>query len=48
MLWDGGAFDLAAGLNFEGDIFRDVLRPVLKRIPATEGSTKPVTVTGAR
>src|SRR5258708_39902884 len=32
MLGDGGAFDLAAGLNFEGDIFRDVLRPMLKRI----------------
>ena len=32
MLGDGGAFDIAAGLNFEGDIFRDVLRPVLKRI----------------
>ena len=32
MLGDGNAFDVAAGLNFEGDIFRDVLRPMLKRI----------------
>jgi hypothetical protein len=32
MLGDGNAFDIAAGLDFEGDIFCDVLRPVLKRI----------------
>ena len=32
MLGDCNAFDVAAGLNFEGDIFCDVLRPMLKRI----------------
>jgi hypothetical protein len=32
MLGHGGPFAIAPGLNFEGDIFRDVLRPVLKRI----------------
>src|ERR1700690_1923851 len=32
MLGDGNAFDIAAGLNFEGDIFCDILRPMLKRI----------------
>jgi hypothetical protein len=32
MLGDGDAFDIAAGLNFEGDIRRDVVRPVLKRV----------------
>jgi hypothetical protein len=32
MLGDGNAFDIAAGLNLEGDIFRDVLRSMLKRI----------------
>src|ERR1700693_5524427 len=32
MLGDGNALDIAAGLNFEGDIFCDVLRPMLTRI----------------
>jgi hypothetical protein len=32
MLGDSNAFDIAAGLNFEGDIFCDILRPMLKRI----------------
>jgi len=32
VLRHGGAFDIAAGLNFDGDIFRDVLGPMLKRI----------------
>jgi hypothetical protein len=32
VLGDGGACDIAAGLNFERDIFRDVLRPMLKRV----------------
>jgi len=32
MLGDGNAFDIVAGLNFEGDILCDVLRPMLKRI----------------
>ncbi len=29
MLWNGDAFDVGTGLNFEGDIFRNVLRPML-------------------
>jgi hypothetical protein len=29
---DTDAFDVAAGLNFETDLFRDILRPMLKRI----------------
>src|SRR5882672_4007363 len=32
MLWNGDAFDVATGLNFEGDIFRDVFRPMLQRV----------------
>ena len=32
VLGDGGACDIAAGLNFERDVFRDVLRPMLKRV----------------
>ena len=32
MLGDGNALDIAAGLDFGCDIFRDVLRPMLKRI----------------
>jgi len=32
MVRNRSAFDIAAGLNFERDIFRDVLRPMLKRI----------------
>jgi hypothetical protein len=32
MLGDGGAIDVAAGLNFGGDIFRYVLRPMLQRV----------------
>src|ERR1700726_610525 len=32
MLGDGNAFDIAAGLDFGSDIFRDVLRPMFKRI----------------
>jgi hypothetical protein len=29
---DTNAFDVAAGLNLETDVFRDILRPMLKRI----------------
>ena len=32
VLGDGCACDSAAGLNFKRDIFRDVLRPMLKRV----------------
>jgi hypothetical protein len=32
MLGDGSAIDVASGLNFEGDIFCNVLRPMLKRV----------------
>src|ERR1700726_4127853 len=32
MLGDGNPLDIAAGLDFGSDIFRDVLRPMLKRI----------------
>jgi hypothetical protein len=32
MLGDGGAIDVAAALNFGGDTFRNVLRPMPKRV----------------
>jgi hypothetical protein len=32
VLGDGGAFYVAAGLNFGGDLFRDIIRPMLKRV----------------
>ena len=32
VLGDGGAFHVAAGLNFGGDLFRDIIRPMLKRV----------------
>src|ERR1019366_8446884 len=32
MFRDAGALNVAAGLDFDGDIFRDVLRPMLKCI----------------